>query len=102
MAGERITKFITDQKTQETDIPRLLFGVVTSLSPLTIRFNENQMTIDANNFAIAIASTLKREKIGQHDNLSGFVDGIPLEIGERVIVERWNGGQQFFVKDRDI
>lgn len=90
MTGERIAKHLHSLKTKETAIPRLLFGRVISINPLTIRFNGNQMTIDATDFEIKLSPLVQDTEIGTS-----------LIVNDNVIVERWNGGQLFYVKDRD-
>ena len=91
MPGERLAEIIAEQKTKESDIPKLLFGRVTNLSPLTIRLNDVQQPISSADIPIHLSSLVR----------TGTPGGEALNVGDRIIVERWNGGQLFYIKEKE-
>ncbi|WP_071131373.1 DUF2577 domain-containing protein [Enterococcus timonensis] len=99
MAGEKLARLIKDQRIPHSDLADVLFGAVTSTSPLKIRVNP-QLEIGADNI---ILSELVKEKIititidGKSGSATVFE---ALKSGDRVVMLRFSKGQKYYVLER--
>lgn len=99
MAGEKIARLIKSQKTNPSELSDLIFGMVTSLSPLTVKV-ESGFSIQGNQL---ILSQLVQEKV-----ISMTIDGKTgyatifrnLQVGDRVKMLRISKGQRYYVLER--
>ena len=80
MAGEKLAKYINDCMPKEMDFAKLMFGTVSSSSPLQLRFSSIQDPI-LNDFI----------------QLSPLIERSELAVGDTVHVLRINGGQLFYI-----
>lgn len=103
MAGEQLARIIKDSKPKPADLSDMLYGVVTSVSPLTIRVD--------NRFSITSRHLLLLQMVRPLSvSVSITIDGKTgtgsaqvfraLQIGDRVRMLRVSKGQKYYVLDR--
>ena len=90
MAGERLAKMINECKTPESKLTDLVFGNVTSASPLRIRVHNSALGELSGNFLML--SSLCRP---------GTPGGEALRVGDTVRMLRCNGGQLYYVLEKE-
>lgn len=99
MAGEKfvdIMQKIAKDYASSNSMTDILYGVVTSVSPLKIKV-DNRFEISAN--FIVLSSLVKKKTIILPDDTE-LTLWDNLAVGESVSLIRHNGGQKFFVIDR--
>jgi hypothetical protein len=103
MAGEQLARIIKDSKPKPADLSDMLYGVVTSVSPLTIRVD--------NRFSITSRHLLLSQMVRPLSvSVSITIDGKTgtgsaqvfraLQMGDRVRMLRVSKGQKYYVLDR--
>jgi hypothetical protein len=90
MAGERLAKMISECKPKESELTDLVFGDVTSTSPLRIKIRDNTMDELYGNFLML--SSLCRP---------GTPGGEALRVGDTVRMLRCNSGQLYYVLEKE-
>ncbi len=98
MAGNKLIQTIQNMaKTSNGENINLLFGEVTSISPLRVKI-DNRFEIDEQ---FLILSSLVREANIQIPNLGNIVLWRGLEIGDKVRILNLNNGQIFYIIERE-
>jgi len=98
MAGNKLIQTIQNMaKTSNGENINLLFGEVTSISPLRVKI-DNRFEIDEQ---FLILSSLVREANIQIPNLGNIVLWRGLEIGDKVRILNLNNGQIFYIMERE-
>ncbi|MDO4680899.1 MAG: DUF2577 family protein [Aerococcus sp.] len=100
MGGERLAKIIKDITPKADAIPDLVYGEVTSTSPLTIRVDnrfeiKGQPFIELSQFVKDFSITVETEKGKQ--TIPIFRS---LKAGDHVRMLRVQNGQKFYVVER--
>jgi hypothetical protein len=103
MAGEHLARIIKDSKPKEADLSDMVYGVVTSTSPLTIRV-DNRFSITSRH--LILSQMVRPLSV----SFSITIDGKPgtgsaqvfraLQISDRVRMLRVSKGQKYYVLDR--
>ncbi|WP_429968135.1 DUF2577 family protein [Enterococcus sp. AZ046] len=99
MAGEKLARVIKDNRPRESELSDMIYGLVTSVSPLTIRV-DNRYSVGNQHL---ILSQMVRDL-----SVSVTIDGKqgtaqvfrPLQIGDHVRMLRVSKGQKFYVLER--
>lgn len=100
MAGEKLAKAIKRAKPKESDFSDLVFGVVTSTSPLKIKVDENGLELDRRFFILS--------RMVQPLTVSITIDGKTgtgtvfraLQTGDKVIMLKVQKSQRYYVLER--
>lgn len=95
MAGERLASAIKKAKGKESDYSDLVFGTVTSISPLKIRV-DNRFEITAQ---FIILSRMVKNLTITIDGRTAFVFR-DLKVGDGVRMLRVQNGQKYYVLER--
>ena len=99
MAGEKfvdIMQKIARDSAGSNSMTDILYGVVTSVSPLKIKV-DNRFEISAK--FLVLSSLVKKKTVTLPDDTVLTLWG-NLSVGEGVSLIRHNGGQKFFIIDR--
>ena len=99
MAGEKLASVIKRSKPKESELSDLIFGVVTSANPLTIRV-DNRYSVGSQHLILSqmvrnLSVTVTIE--GKQGTAQVFR---PLQAGDRVNMLRVSKGQMFYVLER--
>ena len=89
MAGEKLATWFTKAETNESKQADLVFGEVIGTAPLRIRVDTNSKII------------LERHNIVLSSLVRDTPHGEILKLRDRVIMLRANGGQRYFVMDKE-
>lgn len=107
MAGERMLEMMKQRGGSDSDYADIVFGTVTSTSPLKIQIS-NQMTLETAFLVLGRYVQKHEEKHTYHDYKNDtditrtekvIVDD-SLKVGDGVAMIRMDGGQQFYVFEK--
>ncbi|WP_251855337.1 DUF2577 domain-containing protein [Enterococcus italicus] len=99
MAGERLARRIKNQATNPNELSDLIYGVVTSASPLKIQVDSR---FEVSSEHLILSSMVQRKTVTiTIDGKSGTgVVFEALKTGERVKMLRVSSGQKYYVLER--
>lgn len=99
MAGEKLARALKDSKPKSGELSDLMFGIVTSTSPLRIQA-ESRMPLSSEH--LILSRMVKNLTITiTIDGKSGSAQVFrPLVVGDRVSMLRVSKGQKFYVLER--
>jgi len=107
MAGEQLARLIKDCQTKEGELSDLVYGVVTSTTPLTIRV-DNRFSVGSRHLLLSqmvrnlsLPVTVSVTVNGESGQGTGTVQVFrPLQTGDRVKMLRVSKGQKYYVLER--
>lgn len=103
MAGEQLARIIKDSKPKATDLADMLYGVVISTSPLTIRV-DNRFSITSSH--LILSQMVRSLSVSFSVTIDGKTGSGSMQvfrsllIGDRVRMLRVSKGQKYYVLDR--
>lgn len=105
MAGELLTKMLNSRGGKDSDYADVVYGEVTSDKPLKVQLSNN-MVIDDN--FIVLGRNVGKHKVsgkgevnGQKISFKGLEIDNSLKKGDKVTMIRMDGGQQFYLFERE-
>lgn len=96
MAGELLARLLAQGVDDGTDRTDIVFGSVTSVSPLTIKVN-NKLEIPES--FLVLSPMVKELRTGEGDNKRWIVFR-DLEAGDKVLMIKAQNGQLYYVLQR--
>ena len=105
MAGELLTQMLNSRGGKDSDYADVVYGKVTSDKPLKVQLSNN-MVIDDN--FIVLGRNIGKHKVsgkgevnGQKISFKGLEIDNGLKKGDKVTMIRMDGGQQFYLFERE-
>lgn len=105
MAGELLTQMLNSRGGKDSDYADVVYGEVTSDKPLKVQLSNN-MVIDDN--FIVLGRNIGKHKVsgkgevnGQKISFKGLEIDNGLKKGDKVTMIRMDGGQQFYLFERE-
>lgn len=95
MAGEQLARFLKDLKTKESEITDLVYGTVTSMSPITVR-REDGLSIPSNFIEVSQVAKGLYVRVDNRDYT--VLRGI--QAGDRVRMLQAQKSQVYFILER--
>lgn len=105
MAGEYLMDLLKGRGGKDSDYADVVYGIVNSVKPLKVQL-ANNMVIDDNfiilgkhigKFKLDAKATIKDEKV----NIKDMEFDNSLKNGDKVTMIRMDGGQQFYLFERE-